>query len=312
MGTQPRECKRSDIEHVRRFVAYAKSVVNETRYYPPAHGYRYMLALVLYSKCITVAEAILVLLDAGFGDEAFGMTRTLVDIFIALRYIANKDADERAKRYAEFAAKSSAVWNEVTELYWPHRVQILDEHTKRLAATYKSPHQWSGETAKTMALEPDTVDVDPDTGEPANHSVAYSITYRWTSHNVHPPIGALRKHMVQAARDHFVVHSGRVQDMAHLVVFNTASGVASTMISFYRCMGDPQPQHLSDWAGALMRHLARRHRGLGGVQKDSKGKTKVKPKSEQSDLWLKRPFLLTKGKIPRSGNGRCFLFPKGK
>lgn len=214
MGPQPRECKRSDIEHVRKFVAYAKSVVNETRYYPPAHGYRYMLALVLYSKCITVAEAILVLLDAGFGDEAFGMTRTLVDIFIALRYIANKDADERAKRYAEFVAKSSAVWNEVTELYWPHRVQILDEHTKRLAATYKSPHQWSGETAKTMALEPDTVDVDPDTEEPANHSVAYSITYRCTSHNVHPTIGALRKHMVQAARDHFVVHSGRVQDMA--------------------------------------------------------------------------------------------------
>ena len=52
MGTQPRECKRSDIEHVRKFVAYAKSVVNETRYYPPAHGYRYMVALALYRNAL--------------------------------------------------------------------------------------------------------------------------------------------------------------------------------------------------------------------------------------------------------------------
>jgi Family of unknown function (DUF5677) len=46
-----------------------------------------MVALALYSKCITVAEATIALLAAGFSDEAFGMTRTLVDIYITLRYI---------------------------------------------------------------------------------------------------------------------------------------------------------------------------------------------------------------------------------
>ena len=103
-------CERSEIEHVRRFLDYAKWVVNETRYYPPANGYQYLVALSLYSKSITVAEAALALIDAGFSDEGFGLTRTLVDIYFTLRFISNKDPDERAKQYARFAAKDSAVW----------------------------------------------------------------------------------------------------------------------------------------------------------------------------------------------------------
>lgn len=68
-----------------------------------------MVSLALYSKCITVAEAIIALLDAGFSNEAFGMTRTLVDIFTTLHYIANKDTDERAKRYYRFFAKDTEI-----------------------------------------------------------------------------------------------------------------------------------------------------------------------------------------------------------
>lgn len=48
-------------------------------YDPKLNAYRYTLALALYSKRLTVAEATMSLLDAGFTDEAFGMTRTLVD-----------------------------------------------------------------------------------------------------------------------------------------------------------------------------------------------------------------------------------------
>ncbi len=57
MSVLPRKCKSSDIEHVRKFVAYAKLRVNDAWYFPPDRGYRYMVALALYSKCITVAEA---------------------------------------------------------------------------------------------------------------------------------------------------------------------------------------------------------------------------------------------------------------
>ena len=118
-----------------------------------------MVALALYSKCITVAEAILVLLDAGFSDEAFGSDAHAGGYFPYPSYITNKDTDERANRYAQFAAKNSAVWAEVVQIYWPARVQPLPERTQLLAATFPSPHSWSGKTVKEMAWELDTVEV---------------------------------------------------------------------------------------------------------------------------------------------------------
>ncbi len=259
MMASHRLCKRSEIEHIRSFIAFAKLRLNEAWYYPPLNGYRYMVALALYSKCLTTAEAILVLLDANFSEEAFGMTRTLVDIFITLRYISNKETEERAKRYTQFSAKNSEVWTELTRIYWPQKLQPLDDRTKRIAAKYPSPHQWSGKTVREMSLEPDTFEVDSVTGQPAVHDFDYRVIYRWTSHYVHPTIGALRSHLVQAGRDHFVVRSGSALDMRHMTLFNIASYVVNTMICFYRCMGDPQPPRLSSWGGSLVAHIARRH-----------------------------------------------------
>jgi len=260
MIPQSRLCQRSDIEHVRKFVAYAKLRVNSAWYYPPRSGYRYMVALALYSKCITVAEAIIVLLDAGFSDEAFGMTRTLVDIFITLHYIANKDTDDRAKLYYLYFAKDIEGWHSLARDYWPGMQQpSMSARTMKAAARYPHPHRWSGKTVKEMALEPDTVEVDPATSKPAVHDFAYRVVYRWTSHYVHPTIGALENHVVQAGRDNFIVHSGQLKDMGHMAVFNVAVYVVNTMVCFYRCMDDPQPERVGTWGGALMKHIARRH-----------------------------------------------------
>jgi len=231
MSNHVRICQRSELEHIRAFLNYAKKAVNDARYFPPAYGYQYLVALALYSKCLTVAEATLVLLEAGFGDEAFGMTRTLVDVFLTLRYIANKDTDERAQRYAHFAAKSGAVWAEVVKEYWPHKVQTVPERMSRVAATFPNPHSWSGKAVKDMALEPDTVEVDAN-GQPVVHDVAYRIIYRWTSRYVHPTVDALKNHLVQAGHDNFTVRSMNAQDMSHMAAFNVACYVASTMIAF--------------------------------------------------------------------------------
>jgi hypothetical protein len=259
MSTLARQCPHSDIEHVRKFVAYAKLVLNSAWYYPPYGGYRYMVALALYSKCITVAEATLVLLDAGFSDEAFGVTRTLVDIFITLHYIANKDTDERAKLYYRYFAKDIEGWGQVMKNYWPQMTQTVSPRTLKIAANYRHPHRWSGKTVKEMALEPDTVEVDPVSGKPAVHDFAYKVIYRWTSHYVHPTIGGIENHIVKAGSDNFVVRSGNLRDMRHLAVFNVACFVVNTMVCFYRGMDDPQPERLGTWAGALIKHLARRH-----------------------------------------------------
>jgi hypothetical protein len=132
MSTRLRECKTPEIEHVRKFVAYAKLRVNSMRYYPPLNVYRFTVALALYSKCLTVAEATMALLDAGFSDEAFGMTRTLVDIYITLRYIANQDTEERARLYYKFVAKNIHGWSEIVQDYWPHSRDLWTRASSRL------------------------------------------------------------------------------------------------------------------------------------------------------------------------------------
>jgi Family of unknown function (DUF5677) len=260
MSPQSRLCGRSGVEHVRKFVAYAKLRLNKTAYYPPHGGHRYMVALALYSKCITVAEAILTLLDTGFSDEAYGMTRTLIDIFFTLRYISNKDTDARAKLYFEFVSKDVAGWHDLARDYFPHLQQPMRARTITTAARYRSPHSWSGKTVKDLAMEPDTVDVD-DKGKPFVYDFAYRAMFRETSHYVHPTIVALMNHVVRAGCDQFVVHSGRhLKDKSFDAVFNVADYVGQTMMCFYRCMGDPQPDRVGSWAGVVTKHLLRRHR----------------------------------------------------
>jgi hypothetical protein len=255
-------CNRPEVEHVRRFVAYVKLRVDRTRWYPPVNAHRYLVALALFSKAITVAEATIVLLEAGFGDEAFGMTRTLIDIFITLHYIANEDTDERAKLYVEFFAKDSEAWAQLAEIYFPQMALTLDERTKNLAENYHHPHRWSGKSVGAMALEPSTRTKDPETGRPATNEVTYKMSFRWTSHYVHPTIVCLKNHLVQAGNDNFVVRSGKGKNMSHLALFNVAAHLSNVMIAFYYCMKDVMPSRLSNWGWALTAHLARRHQEL--------------------------------------------------
>lgn len=260
MSAKARACKTPEIEHVRRFVAYAKRRVNEARYYPPLNAYRYTVALALYSKCLIVAEATMALLDAGFSDEAFGLTRTLVDIYITLRYIANQDTEERARLYYKFIAKDIHGWSDIAKEYWPQLLRAPDRRIIEEASRYPNPHRWSGKSARDMALEPDMYEADPKTGKPMVHTFPYRVIYRWTSHFVHPTIVALKNHVVQPGNDNFVVRGMDVEDQAHIAVFNVAAYVGMTMISFYRVMGDPQPDRVGTWSGALIAHLARCHK----------------------------------------------------
>jgi hypothetical protein len=61
--------------------------------------------LALVSKSIWVAKAVCNLVQGGYPEEAFGLTRTLTDIFFTVRYICNKDSDRRARQYANYFAK---------------------------------------------------------------------------------------------------------------------------------------------------------------------------------------------------------------
>jgi hypothetical protein len=209
---------------------------------------------------------VLSLLENGFAEEAFGLTRTLLDIVITLRYIANKDSDERANRFYFYFTKDIENWGEVVKEYFP-QMQVAQRTTDQVkmierAKAYKQRYSWSGKGTKELAFELDTLEVMDD-GTPAQHEFSYTAIYYWTSQFVHPTISGLHSHIVQAGHDPFTVHAGagRGIDYFSLSAFNVAAYLGLTMASVYRLLGYDQPTRLGTYSSAILQHIARRHRG---------------------------------------------------
>jgi len=185
----------------------------------------------------------------------------MVDISFTMHYLANKDSEERAKLFYQFHAKNIRDITTVVRKYWP---QLLHPKASSLTtvdlAKYPRPHSWSGKPLSDMALEPHTAEIDPRTGKPFVNDLGYRLIFQWTSHYVHPTIICLRNHIVKPGHDPFLVRSGQGQDMSHLTAFFLTSHLASTIIAFYRCLGDPQPERLSKWVAALLTHIGSRHK----------------------------------------------------
>jgi Family of unknown function (DUF5677) len=73
------------------------------------------IAAEFLSKCFALSRASLLLIEAGFPDEAFGMVRTLVECAANLRYITS-DKDKQAARvksFIDYAITERAVWLEL-------------------------------------------------------------------------------------------------------------------------------------------------------------------------------------------------------
>ncbi len=145
-------------------------------YYPRDTVHTDLVLLAMLSKAIKVSDAVCHLVEGDFDEEAFGLTRTLIDLAFNLRYIVNKDTADRAKLYFNFYSRNSVQMAELAAEYYPGTPLPANfEKTQNLAKSYKSPHQWagSGMTAKIIALEPDTEELD-DKGEPSSGTTSYS------------------------------------------------------------------------------------------------------------------------------------------
>jgi len=97
---------RPEVEQVRSLVSQLEDFVNRSDIIPAVRRYRTIVVLGLLSKALTVARAVCCLVENGFPAEAFGLTRTLIDIYLTLRYISNADTEVRAERYARFFEKN--------------------------------------------------------------------------------------------------------------------------------------------------------------------------------------------------------------
>jgi hypothetical protein len=94
---------RKEIDKVRAYIAEAEAVVNKLQIIPrvlkifPFDS----IAFGLINKTFALSKACLTLLDSGFPDEAYGLSRSLVECAITLRYLT-QDPDQRHERTLDF------------------------------------------------------------------------------------------------------------------------------------------------------------------------------------------------------------------
>jgi len=211
--------------------------------------------LALLSKILRVGRAVCILVDAGFGCEAFGLSRTMLEIFLTVRYISNDKTEERAAEYADYVAKATEHVLDVAAKHYPDKAfPKLGRKFTKMAKKYRSPHTWSsqGGHVKTMAMEPDAYEVDTS-GNPIKQEFDYEHIYSQTSHYVHATIISLMGHGVNAG-ERFRVRSNVVQDTdrGNEALFNTLAFISKSFVCAFRGLHDEQPVDLLEETSVMM------------------------------------------------------------
>lgn len=261
--TKPRT-PRPYLQPVQRYVRRVRALLDSRGYYPRERAHTDLVLLALFSKSIRVAEAICALVKREFHEEAFGLTRTLLDSLITIRFIANKDTDQRAERFFNFLSVDTIGWIKVIQTHYPgNLLPPMPDLPKvaTMAATYTEPHKWAGKgmTARKMALEPSTWEVD-DKGKPLTLQFLYEAVFHWSSHFVHPTIAGLESHVVKPGKEQFKVHA-QANALRHkfgeLALFNVVSMLGQVVVHFFHGMNEAPPERYTRNAEALSRSFTR-------------------------------------------------------
>ncbi len=186
------------------------------------------------------------LVDAGFYGEAFGLSRTLIDIFLTVRYISNKDTERRAKECVEYIAKTQEELIRLSHKHFPTKADHpkLGEKFSELAKAYKSAHRWTGARIREMALGPDSYEVD-SLGSPTVHDFDYEFVYWQTSQFVHATILSAVEHATPQGEPFHV--RARINEDAirgDEALFNVLAFVSKTFVSGYRGLNSDQPAEI--------------------------------------------------------------------
>jgi hypothetical protein len=215
---------------------------------PSTNQHRGQIILALFSKCLTVGRAVCSLVQAGFGEEAFGMTRTLIDIYFVVGYIANKDTETRAAKFAVFFTKDQEGWRQILPKYYPEIAIPNDSQSKEIleiAKNYKNPYEWSSEPQKTrsLATEPDTYEFD-STGKGTTAEFDYEVFFKFTSHFVHATVCALEGHVAERGDTFRVRRNWNPHEKANLALFNVLAMISKIFVSGFRALRYEQPEEI--------------------------------------------------------------------
>jgi hypothetical protein len=266
---------KKSIQAIERFIA------DEWQFYARGHVYLDRVVVAHVSKGLIVAASVLCLVEGEFPEEAFGLTRTLVEIALNLRYITNSRSEQRAKRFVHYLAK----WK--LELIKRHRKHYfvtdsevnkkpnftkaeLAAMTRDYARLVRDARKFPKGTSWTftgsrasragvymMAQEPDKHELMH--GLPLKWEFDYDWIYFWTSQYVHATAVCMNTHAVRP-REAFkvLIAAERDTQTAGLAVFNSGIYIWKILVMAFRALGQDFPEKLSRPLWQLLTEMTKR------------------------------------------------------
>lgn len=144
------------------------------------------------TKAFQIHAAVLTLCKAGFGSEAFALSRLILEMSMSLRWITNQDQVKRSDFFALFEAKRKQYLAMIYTKYNPTGaaaagvVQYVENLYKQYADNYDSFKFWSNSpnNLRGMAAEPEFLygPLPPPNNDGLWH---YDVPYSVASDHVH-------------------------------------------------------------------------------------------------------------------------------
>jgi hypothetical protein len=153
--------------------------------------------LALTSKALALGQAVCHLVRGRFYGEAFGLARSSVEAFLLVKYISNKDAEERATSYLNFFKAHLYNAEQIRKKHFSKVKRPGAVKRQWLEDAKKFPSRRSWQNPYNMATEAylDPRETDPRTGKPFQAEFDYYGIYEHTSHYVHCNSLALIPHL---------------------------------------------------------------------------------------------------------------------
>jgi hypothetical protein len=218
----------SEIKKVSRFVQVAESEMNRLGIYPRTPWmYPFdIVGLATVSKAIALSKACLKLLNSGSPDEAYGLSRSIVECANNLRYMTADQDDlygSRVRNYVRQHLADKAYWaHYCLELFAgrPEEKEIRDYMDAEgiVPDTKPASRHWSGE--RGFVWDTMTIDHPLDGAVTTKHKkISYAADYFQTSTFVHCSLPAVDNYAVEEATPFQVSTSTSLHETTQSTLF---------------------------------------------------------------------------------------------
>ncbi len=248
----PRQSSIEEVNKLRAYVNSAEAEVNKMGIFPRgARRYPFdILGLATISKVFALSKACLKLLSSNLPDEAFGLSRSIVECSTDLRYLTADPAlqDRRTRNFARYALVDKAFWAHyaLEQFRGKKEEHEIREYAKQqgiVPDTKPARRHWSGLSGFIW----DVMNIDHPLDGPVtlkHKKVSYAADYFQTSAFVHCSLSAIDNYYEEGMPFH-VSPSTRLHETSQSTLFIILIYLHSSIAYALYGMGVDRPSRLN-------------------------------------------------------------------